>query len=111
LHAFQRERVHDTIVFFGSARLRLDGPLGRYYGEARELARLAAACLLTSRIGQQFDGVVTGASAKGTWVRVFDPPVEGRVERRQEGLDVGDRVRVRLVRTNPERGFIDFVRL
>jgi hypothetical protein len=97
LHAFERERVHDTIVFFGSARLRPDGPLGRYYAEASELARLV-------------DGVVTGASAKGTWVRIFDPPVEGRVERGQEGLDVGDRVRVRLVHTNPERGFIDFVR-
>jgi VacB/RNase II family 3'-5' exoribonuclease len=77
----------------------------------RTVRKAAAACLLTSRIGQQFDGVVTGASAKGTWVRVFDPPVEGRVERGQEGLDVGDRVRVRLVRTNPERGFIDFVRV
>jgi VacB/RNase II family 3'-5' exoribonuclease len=77
----------------------------------RMVRKAAAACLLTSRIGQQFDGVVTGASAKGTWVRVFDPPVEGRVERGQEGLDVGDRVRVQLVRTNPERGFIDFVRL
>jgi len=77
----------------------------------RMVRKAAAACLLTSRIGQQFDGVVTGASAKGTWVRVFDPPVEGRVERGQEGLDVGDRVRVRLVHTNPERGFIDFVRL
>src|SRR4029079_7860677 len=40
LHAFERERVHDTIVFFGSARLRADGPFGRYYAEARELARL-----------------------------------------------------------------------
>jgi exoribonuclease-2 len=77
----------------------------------RMVRKAAAACLLTSRIGQQFDGVVTGASAKGTWVRVFDPPVEGRVERGQEGLDVGDLVRVRLVRTNPERGFIDFVRI
>jgi len=77
----------------------------------RLVRKAAAACLLASRIGQQFDGVVTGASAKGTWVRVFDPPVEGRVERGQEGLDVGDRVRVRLVHTNPERGFIDFVRL
>jgi exoribonuclease-2 len=77
----------------------------------RMVRKAAAACLLTSRIGQQFDGVVTGASAKGTWVRVFDPPVEGRVERGQEGLDVGDRVRVRLVRADPERGFIDFVRL
>jgi len=77
----------------------------------RMVRKAAAACLLTRRIGQRFDGVVTGASPKGTWVRVFDPPVEGRVERGQEGLDVGDRVRVRLVRTNPERGFIDFVRV
>jgi len=77
----------------------------------RMVRKAAAAGLLTRRIGQQFDGVVTGASPKGTWVRVFDPPVEGRVERGQEGLDVGDRVRVRLVRTNPERGFIDFVRV
>jgi exoribonuclease-2 len=77
----------------------------------RMVRKAAAACLLTSRIGQQFDGVVTGASAKGTWVRVFDPPVEGRVERGQQGLDVGDRVRVQLVHTNPERGFIDFVRV
>ena len=77
----------------------------------RMVRKAAAACLLASRIGQQFEGVVTGASSKGTWVRLFDPPVEGRVERGQEGLDVGDRVRVRLVRTDPERGFIDFVRL
>jgi exoribonuclease-2 len=77
----------------------------------RLVRKAAAACLLTGRIGQQFDGVVTGASAKGTWVRIFDPPVEGRIERGQEGLDVGDRVAVRLVHTNPERGFIDFERL
>jgi len=77
----------------------------------RVVRKAAAACLLGNRIGQQFDGVVTGASPKGTWVRIFDPPVEGRVERGQEGLDVGDRVRVRLVRTVPERGFIDFVRV
>ena len=77
----------------------------------RMVRKAAAACLLSNRIGQQFDGVVTGASPKGTWVRILDPPVEGRVERGQEGLDVGDRVRVRLVRTVPERGFIDFVRV
>ncbi len=77
----------------------------------RMVRKAAAACLLSNRIGQQFDGIVTGASAKGTWVRIFDPPVEGRVERGQEGLDVGDKVRVRLVHTNPERGFIDFERL
>src|SRR5262249_46382562 len=77
----------------------------------RMVRKAAAACLLGNRIGQQFDGVVTGASPKGTWVRILDPPVEGRVERGQEVLDVGDRVRVRLVRTVPERGFIDFVRV
>jgi VacB/RNase II family 3'-5' exoribonuclease len=76
----------------------------------RLVRKAAAACLLSNRIGQEFDGVVTGASAKGTWVRIFDPPVEGRVERGQDGLDVGDKVRVRLVHTNVERGFIDFWR-
>jgi VacB/RNase II family 3'-5' exoribonuclease len=76
----------------------------------RLMDKAAAACLLAGRLGQEFDGIVTGASAKGTWVRLFDPAVEGRVERGQEGLDVGDKVRVRLVHTDPERGFIDFAR-
>jgi exoribonuclease-2 len=70
----------------------------------------AAALLLASRIGERFDGVVTGASEKGTWVRIFQPTVEGKVVRGFEGLDVGDRVRVELVHTDVERGFIDFVR-
>jgi exoribonuclease-2 len=76
----------------------------------RLVRKAAAACLLRDRIGQEFDGLVTGASPKGTWVRVFDPPVEGRVEQGQTGLDVGERVRVTLLRTDPERGFIDFAR-
>ena len=76
----------------------------------RLVRKAAAACLLSSRIGQEFDGIVTGASPKGTWVRIFDPPTEGRVERGEGGLDVGDRVRVRLIHTDPERGFIDFAR-
>ena len=54
--------------------------------------------------------VVTGASEKGTWVRIRRPLVEGRLERGYEGLDVGDRVRVKLVHTDPARGFIDFAR-
>ena len=74
------------------------------------MRKAAAACLLGNRIGQEFDGIVTGASPKGTWVRIFDPPVEGRVEPGREGLDVGDRVRVKLVHTDPERGFIDLSR-
>jgi exoribonuclease-2 len=64
--------------------------------------------LLESRIGQQFDALVTGAAAKGTWVRLLDPPVEGRLVRGQEGLDVGQRVRVQLTHTDVEQGFVDF---
>jgi exoribonuclease-2 len=82
--------------------------------EANKVERLvrkaAAALLLEQRIGEAFDAIVTGASPKGTWVRLLDPPVEGRLERGFEGLDVGDRVRVRLVSTDAERGFIDFAR-
>jgi exoribonuclease-2 len=68
----------------------------------------AAAMLLAPRQGERFDGIVTGASSKGTWVRVFRPPVEGRVVRGEKGLDVGERVRVELVGTDVERGYIDF---
>jgi VacB/RNase II family 3'-5' exoribonuclease len=77
----------------------------------RLMRKAAAACLLSDRIGQEFDGIVTGASEKGTWARIFDPPVEGRIEQGESGLDVGDRVRVKLIHTDPERGFIDFARV
>jgi exoribonuclease-2 len=77
----------------------------------RLVQKAAAALWLSSKIGQEFDGVVTGASPKGTWVRIREPLVEGRVEQGFQGLDVGDRVRVRLISTNPERGFIDFARV
>ena len=76
----------------------------------RQVRKSAAALLLAPRIGERFDAIVTGASEKGTWARVFRPPVEGKVVRGGEGLDVGDRVRVELVHTDVERGFIDFVR-
>jgi VacB/RNase II family 3'-5' exoribonuclease len=74
----------------------------------RQVAKSAAAMLFSSRIGAYFEGIVTGAADKGTWVRVLDPPVEGRVVEGASGLDVGDRARVQLVRTDVERGFIDF---
>ena len=70
----------------------------------------AAALLLASRVGERFDGLVTGASAKGTWVRILHPTTEGKVVRGSQGLGVGDRVRVELVHTDVERGFIDFAR-
>jgi exoribonuclease-2 len=76
----------------------------------RLLRKAAAACLLSDRIGEEFDGIVTGVNAKGSWARVLDPPVEGRIERGESGLDVGDRVRLKLIHTDPERGFIDFAR-
>jgi len=74
----------------------------------RRVRKSAAALLLRSRVGETFDAFVTGASAKGTWVRLTAPPVEGRVLHGFEGLDVGDRVSVKLDRTDVERGFIDF---
>ena len=74
----------------------------------RQVHKSAAALLLSSRIGQRFDGIVTGASSKGTWVRIFHPSVEGKVVRGAAGLDVGDKVRVELLDTNVERGYIDF---
>jgi len=73
----------------------------------RQVAKSAAAMLLESRIGEQFDALVTGASEKGTWARLLTIPVEGRVVRGFEHLDVGDRVRVQLVSVDVERGFID----
>ena len=76
----------------------------------RRVAKSAAALLLSGRTGETFDAVVTGASAKGTWVRITSPPVEGRLERGTAGLDVGDPVRVTLISTDVERGFIDFAR-
>jgi VacB/RNase II family 3'-5' exoribonuclease len=74
----------------------------------RQVRKSAAAMILSSRIGARFDAIVTGASDKGTWVRISGPTTEGRVVRRSEGLDVGDRVRVELVHTDVARGFIDF---
>jgi VacB/RNase II family 3'-5' exoribonuclease len=76
----------------------------------RQVRKSAAAMLLASRIGERFDAIVTGASDKGTWVRIFQPAVEGKLLHGFQGLDVGDRVRVELVHTDVERGFIDFVR-
>ncbi len=74
----------------------------------RQVRKSAAALLLASRIGETFDAIVTGASDKGTWVRLRRPAVEGRVTQNFAGLDVGDAVRVVLLHVDAQRGFIDF---
>ncbi len=77
----------------------------------RLVEKSAAALLLESRIGDEFDGIVTGAASKGTWVRLLELPVEGKLVQGFRGMDVGRRVRVQLIRTDVERGFIDFKRV
>jgi len=74
----------------------------------RLVAKSAAAMLLSSRIGDRFDAICTGAADKGTWVRIFNPPVEGRLLYGFQGVDVGARLKVRLIHTDVEQGFMDF---
>jgi exoribonuclease-2 len=74
----------------------------------RQVRKSAAAMLLESHVGREFDAIVTGAADKGTWVRINKPVAEGRVVRGSQGLDVGDHVRVKLLGVDIERGFIDF---
>lgn len=73
----------------------------------RQMRKSEAAMLLESRLGEVFDGVVTGSSKGNTWLRVFDPPAEGKLLP-SRAVNVGDKVRAKLVSTNVERGFIDF---
>jgi len=74
----------------------------------RFVKKCAAAAILSKQIGAHFDAVVSGVNADGTWVRLRQPPVEGKLLIAAKGMDVGHRVRVRLVSADPERGFIDF---
>jgi exoribonuclease-2 len=77
----------------------------------RRVEKSAAALFLESRLGERFDGIVTGAAQKGTWVRIFHPPVEGKLVEGFQGVDVGDRIHVELLSTDVENGFIDFRRV
>jgi exoribonuclease-2 len=77
----------------------------------RKMRKVAAAVLLEHRIGEEFDAIVTGVTPKGTFARLVKPPVDGRVMRGESGLRVGEKVRVRLLATDPRRGFIDFARI
>jgi exoribonuclease-2 len=76
----------------------------------RDMIKRIAAVALVHRVGQSFSAVVTGVTPKGVFVRVIDPPVEGRLMRGEQGLDVGDRLHVTLLGADPQRGFIDFGR-
>ncbi len=77
----------------------------------RQVAKSAAALLLQNQTGRQFDALVTGAGEKGTWVRVLHPPVEGKLVSGNAGAKVGDRLRVKLLHADVERGYIDFERV
>jgi exoribonuclease-2 len=74
----------------------------------RQVRKSAAALVIESRVGERFEAIVTGASPKGTFVRVMSPPIEGKLIKGERGLDVGDRVRVKLASVDVERGYIDF---
>ncbi|MBV9507051.1 MAG: RNB domain-containing ribonuclease [Acidobacteriia bacterium] len=74
----------------------------------RAMSKRIAAVALERRVGESFSAVVTGVTPKGVFARVLDPPVEGRIMRGEQGLDVGDRIRVKLLGADPQRGFIDF---
>lgn len=76
----------------------------------RKLRKCEAALVLESRIGQRFDGVITGNSPKGVWVRIFSPPAEGKlIPGKADSFRVGQKLRVRLTGADVDRGFIDFV--
>ncbi len=77
----------------------------------RQVSKSAAALVLEHHIGEEYDAIVTGAAEKGTWVRIQHPHVEGRVISGAEGIDVGQKIRVRLVATEVENGYIDFEKI
>jgi hypothetical protein len=74
----------------------------------RLVTKSAAAMLLSPWIGDRFEAICTGAADKGTWVRIFQPPLEGRLLYGFEDVDVGQRLKVQLIHTDVEKGYIDF---
>ena len=72
------------------------------------MSKSASAAFIAPHIGEYFDGLVTGASDKGTWIRLLKPVLEGKIVQNVKGLDVGDRVRVKLISVSVENGWIDF---
>jgi exoribonuclease-2 len=112
------QRLLKAMVVGGSRPYEVDelAALAKHCTEAedaakkveRKVEKSAAAILLENRIGEKFDAIVTGASDKGTWVRLLPSPIEGRLENGFEGMDVGQQLRVQLVSTDVEQGYIDF---
>jgi VacB/RNase II family 3'-5' exoribonuclease len=96
---------HDALATIAARCMEREDAANRV---ERQVRKAAAAMVLQGRIGEVFDAVVTGASPKGTWVRLKHPLVEGKLELRGPAVQVGDRLRVRLTRVDPPRGFIDF---
>ena len=76
----------------------------------REMSKRLAAVFMRNRIGEVFDALVSGVTDHGTFVRVFQPHIEGLLAQGQQGLDVGDKVRAKLIRTDVQKGYIDFAR-
>ena len=77
----------------------------------REMSKRIAAVAMSNRIGQTFDAIVTGVNAHGTFVRVLQPPVEGLLAQGQTAVDVGDKLHVRLLSTDVQRGYVDFAKV
>lgn len=77
----------------------------------RKMRKSATILLLSTKMGQTFQGIVTGAGSSGTWVRIFNPPTEGKLVQGYERVDVGDQIQVKLVHLDITQGFIDFVKI
>jgi exoribonuclease-2 len=76
----------------------------------REMSKRLSAVAMQNRIGEVFDAIVTGVTDRGTFVRVLQPHIEGLLAQGSQGLDVGDKIRAQLIRTDPQKGYIDFRR-
>jgi exoribonuclease-2 len=72
------------------------------------MRKVAAAVFMANRVGDEFKAIVTGVTPKGTFARIIKPPVDGMIVKREHGLKVGQQIRVKLLATDPEQGFIDF---
>jgi VacB/RNase II family 3'-5' exoribonuclease len=77
----------------------------------RDMSKRIAAVAMQNRIGESFDAIVTGVTESGTFVRVLQPHIDGLLAQGAPGLDVGDKLRVKLIRTDVQKGFIDFARV